>query len=363
MSNTITNNNIKATTDVIKHDFNLLKNEIIDLGYCVTCGGCEAVCPAFVIQIERYLPKLVGDCISCGACVDICLRYDQRIRKHQYYDEGIGDFLEIYVGRSVVEDISSRAQNGGIVTTILVNALNKKNIDSALVTSHFGDLLNPVPTIAMSEFEIRKAARSKYTLNPILIKLPAIKLSHRKKVAVVGLPCHNETLMNIIEMKDLGADFRVKYRIGLFCMSSYHPVGFRDILSNKLGLDTETLSKTDCARGMFFFESPDGVTDIKIKECAGEKAEGCKYCKDFAAELADISLGNVGVDDDSNIIIVRTEAGRELLELALEENLLDLEKIPEERWAEVLAPAVKLTNNKRRLAEYLPEYLPGMEKD
>ncbi|MHA2357227.1 MAG: Coenzyme F420 hydrogenase/dehydrogenase, beta subunit C-terminal domain [Candidatus Heimdallarchaeaceae archaeon] len=344
--------------DEKKYSFDLLKKEIIDPGYCVTCGGCEAVCPVYAIHIEHYLPKLVGECTVCGACVDICLRYDQRIRKHHYYDEGIGDFLELYIGKSNVEDIISRAQNGGVVTTILVNALNKNDIDAALVTSHFGDLLAPVPTIAMSEFELRKATKSKYTLNPILIKLPAIKLSHKKKVAFVGLPCHNEVLTNIIEMKNLGADFRIKYKVGLFCMSSYHPVEFRGVIRDKLGLETETLSKTDCARGKFFFESPEGVKDLKIKECGAAKAEGCKYCKDFVAELADISVGNIGVDDDSNILIVRTKAGKELLDLALKEGLLDLEKIPEDQWPEVLAQAVKLTNNKRRLAEYLPEYIP-----
>ena len=67
------------TSSDIKYDFNLLKKEVIDPGYCVTCGGCEAVCPAFVIQIERYLPKLVGECITCGGC---CPRH---IKDNQYF--------------------------------------------------------------------------------------------------------------------------------------------------------------------------------------------------------------------------------------------------------------------------------------
>ena len=337
-----------------RKNFALLNREVIKPGYCVSCGGCEAVCPIYVISMEQLIPKLVGGCISCGACVDICLRYKQREEQPEHDENSVGIVEEVYIGRSKIEDISSRAQNGGIVTTMLVTAMQKASIDSAIVTDHITDLLAPSPQLAMSEFEIRKAAKSKYTLNPVLIKLTSIKLSQKTSVALVGLPCHNETLSNIIEMKNLGADFRIKYKIGLFCMSCYAPNAFRSIITDTLGLTTASLSKTDCARGKFFFESQEGITDIKIKECSTAKAEGCKYCLDFTAEFADISIGNIGVDDDSNIIIVRNERGKELLDLAIAEGVLDVQKIDEGNWEEKLAAAKKLGASKKRGAKPLP---------
>lgn len=336
-----------------KRNFAMLNREVIKPGYCVSCGGCEAVCPVYVISIEQLKPKLVGGCISCGACVDICLRFKQKVEHPTYSVDDIGPILEVYTGKTKDEEIHSRSQNGGIVTTLLLTAMKKGKIDSSLVTAHGSDLLSPVPVLALSEFDIQKSSKSKYTLNPVLIKLPSIKLSNKKKVAAVGLPCHNETLTNIMDMKNLGADFRVKYKIGLFCMSCYDPASFRDIISNNLGLSTSNLTKTDCARGKFFFEHPDGTTDIKIKECGGAKAEGCKYCQDFAAEFADISIGNVGVADDCNIILIRTKAGKELFELALKDNLLDVKKIDKNNWEETLAPAVKLSSIKRKGAKAL----------
>ncbi|MCK4972750.1 MAG: 4Fe-4S dicluster domain-containing protein, partial [Candidatus Heimdallarchaeota archaeon] len=199
-----------------KRDFEMLNNEVIEPGYCVSCGGCEAVCPVYVISIEQLKPKLVGDCISCGACIDICLRFKQKVEQPTYPVDDIGPILEIYTGKTNNEEIHSRSQNGGIVTILLLTAMKKGKIDSSLVTTHGSDLLSPVPMLALSEFDIRKSSRSKYTLNPVLIKLSSIKLSNKKKVAIVGLPCHNETLANIMDMKNLGADFRVKYKIGLF---------------------------------------------------------------------------------------------------------------------------------------------------
>lgn len=335
-------------------NFAMLNREVIKPGYCVSCGGCEAVCPVYVISIEQLIPKLVGGCISCGACVDVCLRYKQRKEQPKYDETSLGEIIELYKGHSVFEDVREKAQNGGIVTTLLLNAMSKGDIDSALVTGHIADLLGPVPVLALNELDIKKSARSKYTLNPALTKLTSIKLSQKNSVAVVGLPCHIDTLTNAINMKNLGADHRVKYKIGLFCMSSYDPRNFRNIITQNLGLSADELSKTDCARGKFFFVGSDGTTDIKIKECADAKAEGCKYCKDFSAEFADISIGNVGVDDDSNIIIIRTQAGKELFDLALKENVLDVEKIEQDKWSEVLAAALKLSSIKKKTAKPLP---------
>lgn len=332
----------------------MLNREVIKPGYCVSCGGCEAVCPVYVISIEQLIPKLVGGCISCGACVDVCLRYKQRKEQPKYDETSLGEIIEVYKGHSVFEAVREKAQNGGIVTTLLLNAMRKGDIDSALVTGHITDLLSPVPVLALNELDIKKSARSKYTLNPALTKLTSIKLSQKDAVAVVGLPCHTDTLTNAISMKNLGADYRVKYKIGLFCMSSYNPRNFRNIISQNLGLDAEELIKTDCARGKFFFVGSDGTTDIKIKECAEAKAEGCKYCKDFSAEFADISIGNVGVDDDSNIIIIRTQAGKELFDLALKENILNVEKIEQDKWSEILAAALKLSSIKKKTAKPLP---------
>jgi len=337
-----------------ERNFELLNHAVINPGYCVSCGGCEAVCPIYVISMESLTPKLVGECISCGACVDICLRFKQRVEQPLTDEENIGTIKEVYIGKSKLENISSTSQNGGVVTTLLVTAMKKSVIDGAIVTAHVSDLLGPVPQLALSEFEIKKASKSKYTLNPVLVKLPSIKLSQKEDVAFVGLPCHSETLDNIITMKNLGADFRIKYVIGLFCMSSYEPNSFRTIISDTLGLQSDLLSKTDCARGKFFFESPDGVSEMKIKECSPAKAEGCKYCLDFAAEFADISIGNVGVDDDSNIIIVRNERGKELLELALANDVLDIQQIDETNWEEKLTPAKKLSASKKRGAKPLP---------
>ena len=48
-----------------KSNFALLNREVIKPGYCTSCGGCEAVCPIFVISMEQLKPnKLLIDSIK-----------------------------------------------------------------------------------------------------------------------------------------------------------------------------------------------------------------------------------------------------------------------------------------------------------
>ena len=117
-----------------RRNFALLNREVIKPGYCVSCGGCEAVCPVYVISMEQLVPKLVGGCISCGACVDICLRYKQRDEQPEYDENSIGTIKEVYIGRSKIEEISSRSKNGGVVTIRdIVNLATDLNVIEAIL--------------------------------------------------------------------------------------------------------------------------------------------------------------------------------------------------------------------------------------
>ena len=72
-----------------RSNFALLNRTVIKPGYCTSCGGCEAVCPVYVISIDQLVPKLIGGCISCGACVDVCLRYKQRVEQPAIEEESL----------------------------------------------------------------------------------------------------------------------------------------------------------------------------------------------------------------------------------------------------------------------------------
>jgi coenzyme F420 hydrogenase subunit beta len=71
----------------------------------------------------------------------------------------------------------------------------------------------------------------------------------------------------------------------------------------------------------------------------------CKYCIDYTAELADISVGAIGSPDGWNTVIVRTEVGERLFESARRANVVDAS--PADADGPSLVPLIKLAAKKK----------------
>ncbi len=107
-----------------KISFGKLKRDIIKPGICTLCGACAASCE--YITIEDGAPKLVGPCKACGVCYYQCPRTITT-------EEGlIGCLRYAYAARSAIPEI--KGQDGGVVTSLLLYALDEGLIDCAVVT-------------------------------------------------------------------------------------------------------------------------------------------------------------------------------------------------------------------------------------
>ena len=60
----------------------------------------------------------------------------------------------------------------------------------------------------------------------------------------------------------------------------------------------------------------------------------------MTAELADLSVGSTEWKDDWNTLVVRSDAGRALVEKAMARGVLEMQELPDERL-EMLRGAVK----------------------
>jgi coenzyme F420 hydrogenase subunit beta len=72
---------------------------------------------------------------------------------------------------------------------------------------------------------------------------------------------------------------------------------------------------------------------------------GCQVCLDFAAELADISVGAVGTPGDYSTVVARNRKGQEIIEGAAREGYIELKPIEEVKPGVSLVK--KLTDGKR----------------
>ncbi len=181
-------------------------SSVVEDNLCTGCGTCIALCPNDAIEMvidEKkgvYVPKLDGrKCNNCGICMKVCPGHEVdfkglnlEIFGKEPEDILIGNYLNCYVGHATDYDIRYNSASGGLVTALLIFALEEGLIDGALVTRMKKDKpLEPEPFIARTREEIIEARGSKYCPVPANVALREIlEANEGERFAVVGLPCH-----------------------------------------------------------------------------------------------------------------------------------------------------------------------------
>jgi coenzyme F420 hydrogenase subunit beta len=95
-----------------------------------------------------------------------------------------------------------------------------------------------------------------------------------------------------------------------------------------------------------------GIIEIPLDEVMPVVRKACHYCFDMTAEFSDISVGSARCPEGWEVargwnqVIVRTQAGHELLELARSRRVLEFRDVPDGN----LARLKKASMNKKRAA-------------
>jgi coenzyme F420 hydrogenase subunit beta len=124
--------------------------------------------------------------------------------------------------------------------------------------------------------------------------------------------------------------------IGLFCGWALSWKELKRLLVNKLG--SSSLRKLDIPPSRYHFmeaHTESGIIKISMDEIRPCIKPACQYCFDMTAEFSDISVGSArlpeGWDEAKswNQIIVRTDIGDKLIELAKKRRVLEFRSVPE----------------------------------
>lgn len=208
-------------------NLNSVKN-VIDAGLCTSCGVCAGVCPAdaisMIVSHSVYVPDIdQKKCLNCGICLKTCPGYEINFRRlaielfgEQPENALLGNYFDCYVGHSTTESIRFSSSSGGIVTQLLLYALNSGFIDGALITQMSAKTpLEPEVFIARTREKIISGSKSKYCPVNISMGLKHI-LKFDGRYAVVGLPCHIHGIRKA-QLYNKKLAERIVLTIGLFC--------------------------------------------------------------------------------------------------------------------------------------------------
>ncbi len=317
---------------------------VIDADRCVRCGACIAACPTDSIGVSsKDLPYLVKMCTGCSLCWDFCprggLRYEATWHRPAAAPpapdcfaagrvSGVAaDFGEVRQQAAVRVRVGSRlrasgAQDGGLVSAVLIAALECGAIDGALVAREDPDTpWRGVPYVATSAEELRQAAGSFYnqTLALAALDLERAGLSSDARIALVGTPCEIQGITALQRRAWQRGSSRVDavtLTIALMCSKSFDYERLMvQSLATERGIDLGAIGKVDVVHGHLVVLDRDGsvMLDEPVKGFHNAALKGCDECADFLGRAADLSVGSVGSPDGWSSVLVRTEQGASAL--------------------------------------------------
>ena len=314
---------------------------MLDKNLCTACGACAGLCP-YIYTVREKVAVIYPCGLAEGNCYRVCPRtptalgeLDRRVFGAPRTDHVLGEHSAIYYSRAQDPAIAGRAQYGGTVTALLAFLLQQGRVDAALLARGNG-AAPPEPFVAATREDLLAGAGSKYSACPTLAVLPQAGREGYRRLAVVGRPCQVTALrkmQGLAQERQLSplpaAGLESLVVIGLFCFWALRPE-FYAFLAEKAG--PEEIWKVDIpVEGLKITFAGGKELLFPVAEVRPLIRPACPDCFDPTAELADVSVGATESDPAWNTLVVRTAAGRALVEEAEEAGVIALKPYPEER--------------------------------
>jgi coenzyme F420 hydrogenase subunit beta len=341
--------------DLLKASFHsTLEKSVLSKDTCTGCCACIVACPYDCLALVEAKPSLVEKCGECGICAKVCAQYQWSLSDMERFSFGrerkVEDVFGVHrrtvVARATDDQVLRVAQDGGVVTALLMCALDSGYVSCAVVSGVDSNKpLYPVPKIASSKVDLLACAGTRYSYSPNLLAL-AEAMKKKSAIAFVGTPCQISAIRRL-QHAGLKKYNLVKLLLGLMCSECFDfETLIEQHLHRELKLDLQNVAKINI-KGKLVVTMKDGrVTALPLAEAKQYVRRSCRFCSDFSAELADISVGGLGLDG-WNLAIVRSEKGEELFSEAEKAGAIQIRDVTEESNA--LKLLGKLSSKRRRV--------------
>jgi len=319
-----------------------LKKDVLEQSLCTGCGACVGLCPYQAVHQDRTVQLFDCD-LADGKCYAFCPRTPadlglirESLFKAEDLTPEIGAVKGYYLSRAADPGLREKAQHGGTVTALLEVAMVHGLINSAIVSSR-NDEGEQEGRRVENPGQLRDYAKSKFTVSPIVAAFHRLMDDDVNKIGVVATPCQALALAKMKTAKIPGYKKAetLALVIGLFCGWALALERFGGLLKKyRLSMGELTGMDIPAGKNILEMQTREGVTSVPLVEADACARTACRYCIDSTAEFADLSVGAAryggGCDEMRgwNQIIVRSERGRQLLELAVARGALEIREAP-----------------------------------
>ena len=231
-------------------------------------------------------------------------------------EEVIGVHRRVLLVEAVDRRTLEVGQDGGLGTALLIYAIDKGYIDSALV-SYFKGGMQTKPGVARTRDELLACAGSRYTYSSNLLAIDEAIKGDAERIGVISVGC--QTSVPAVA-RSRGANKLAKrfgLIVGLLCSKTFTESIYKDLLEAEYGVVRDRITKVNIKGKLQVWHSDPmdepAYVEVPLSECREFTRPGCMKCPDFAAEHADLSLGGIGKYAGRTLTITRSELGDELI--------------------------------------------------
>jgi coenzyme F420 hydrogenase subunit beta len=293
-------------------------DHIVVLDECsIVDAGCQDICPRMPTDLSA-LNDLLFD------AMDVTLE--------------AGAIKTFYVARAADERIRTNAQHGGTVTALIGLALKEGFIDTAVLSGKDEAML-PAGVIVTDVGKVGQSSKSRFVVTPNVATFNEAVKGKAKSIGIVATPCQTLALAKMKNSRNLRIrenSKKLHLVVGLFCGWAFSSSALKDLLSKKV--DMNSITGMDIPPSKYHtlnVLTNGGTMNIPLDEVQKCVRPCCHYCSDMTAEFSDISVGSARLPEgweeakSWNQVIVRTEAGQKLMNLARSKCVLEFRDVPE----------------------------------
>lgn len=318
--------------------------------YCVGCGSCAYLDPAFNIAKSAdgcYQASIQGSIANEDAVNSACpfassINEDvlgAELFSEQadiHHDQYLGYWLNAYVGYASADGWRSRGSSGGMVSWLASKMLEDGLVDAVI---HVKDGPDPehmyTYQVSHNVDELKTGAKSKYY--PVeMSEVLSYVHEHDGKYLFIGIPCFVKAV-RLLCRQDEVLNKRIRYCIGLVC-GHLKSDFFAKSEAWESGVPLDNIARVDFRHKTPGSPASDYAVEVRLTD--GEKPvikrtaelsttnwglgyfkyNACDYCDDVLAETADVTFGDAWIPkyvndgEGCNVIVVRNQDVQDLFD-------------------------------------------------
>ncbi len=245
-----------------------------------------------------------------------------------------GDLLYASAKDSAIQE---KGETGGAVTALLKYMLESKTVDAVYTMQKGVDIYDAQPVLITDPKEIIKTAGSLHCgtlLVPKQLSKCVLNADPNMKIGVVVKGCDAMAMYEMAKRGQINLDNIVM--IGVNCGGTVKPIMARKMITEKFGVDPDTVVKEEIDKGQFIIKMADGshkgISIDELEEHGYGRRTNCRRCKTKVPRQADIACGNWGVIGEkagkTTFVEICSEKGAEVFSQAIAAGALEAQPAP-----------------------------------